>query len=189
MYYAFGKHYCIIFAKGEIKMSIGDRIALLRKREGLTQEQLADILGTTRQAISKWESEKSTPDIDYAIGIGAHFGVSMDYLLLGKENTPGSGSERTPAGNTDNSAKQTMLYRILLIAALIISILILILLPLFATMYKVHMRNLGPVYTDANMYLSEPPLSGIKYLGWFGCTGSVAGLAWTFRKKINSKGT
>ena len=66
-------------------MRIGKRLSELRKKHGFTQEQLADRLGTTRQAVSKWESEKSNPDLDYVIQMGKIFGVSMDYLLLGTE--------------------------------------------------------------------------------------------------------
>ena len=66
-------------------MAIGQRISELRKKNGLTQEQLAEELGTTRQAISKWESEKSSPDIDSVIRMGTLFDVSMDYLLLGED--------------------------------------------------------------------------------------------------------
>ena len=66
-------------------MDIGQRIMDLRKKRGMTQEHLAEVLGTTRQAVSKWESGKSAPDLDYAIAMGKYFGVSMDYLLLGVE--------------------------------------------------------------------------------------------------------
>ena len=68
-------------------MGLGKRISELRKRQGMTQEQLAQHLGTTRQAISKWESDKSEPDVATLVRLGTLFNVSMDYLLLGKEST------------------------------------------------------------------------------------------------------
>ena len=44
-------------------MNMADRIQYLRKTKGLSQEELADKVGVSRQAVSKWESEQSTPDI------------------------------------------------------------------------------------------------------------------------------
>ena len=43
-------------------MNIADRIQYLRKQNGYSQEELADKVGVSRQAVSKWESEQSTPD-------------------------------------------------------------------------------------------------------------------------------
>ena len=48
-------------------MNIADRIQSLRKIKGVSQEELADKIGVTRQAVSKWESEQSTPDIEKVI--------------------------------------------------------------------------------------------------------------------------
>lgn len=45
-------------------MNIADRIQHLRKAKGISQEELADQIGVSRQAVSKWESEQSTPDMD-----------------------------------------------------------------------------------------------------------------------------
>lgn len=45
-------------------MNLADRIQHLRKVKGISQEQLADSLGVSRQAVSKWESEQSTPDVE-----------------------------------------------------------------------------------------------------------------------------
>ena len=57
------------------------RIATLRKEKGLSQEELADILNTSRQAISKWERGEAYPDIDNLKDIATYFNVSIDYLL------------------------------------------------------------------------------------------------------------
>ena len=50
-----------------MKMTIGTKIQTLRKQRGLSQEQLAETLGVSRQAVSKWEAEQSVPDIDKII--------------------------------------------------------------------------------------------------------------------------
>ena len=57
------------------------RIAELRKNKQISQEQLADILNTSRQAVSKWERGESLPDIDKLKDLAVYFDVSIDYLL------------------------------------------------------------------------------------------------------------
>lgn len=53
----------ILSKRGVLIMNIADRIQNLRKTKGISQEELADKVGVSRQAVSKWESEQSTPDI------------------------------------------------------------------------------------------------------------------------------
>ena len=64
--------------------TMGKRISTLRKRAGLTQEQLADRLGVTPQAVSKWENDISCPDTAILPELAKVLGVSCD-VLLGKE--------------------------------------------------------------------------------------------------------
>ncbi len=68
-------------------MNISDRIQTLRKGRGISQEELADKIGVSRQAVSKWESGQSTPDIDKIILLSDYFDVTTDYLLKGIEPT------------------------------------------------------------------------------------------------------
>ncbi len=68
-----------------IRMTIADRIQTLRKSKGMSQEELADAAGVSRQAVSKWESEQSTPDIDKVVILSEIFDVTTDYLLKGIE--------------------------------------------------------------------------------------------------------
>ena len=67
-------------------MNVADRIIGLRKAKGVSQEELADIIGVSRQSVSKWESEQSIPDIDKVIIMSDYFEVSTDYILKGIEN-------------------------------------------------------------------------------------------------------
>ena len=62
-------------------MTLGEKISKLRKEYNYTQEQLADILGVSRQSISKWESDIAYPETDKLIELGKLFDCSMDYLL------------------------------------------------------------------------------------------------------------
>ena len=62
-------------------MTLGDKLTKLRKENNYTQEQLAEILGVSRQAISKWESDISYPETEKLLKLGELYGCSMDYLL------------------------------------------------------------------------------------------------------------
>ncbi len=73
-------------------MNIADKIQYLRKQNGLSQEELADKIGVSRQAVSKWESEQSTPDIEKIIAISDLFDVTTDYILKGIEPAQPSAS-------------------------------------------------------------------------------------------------
>ncbi len=66
-------------------MHVGERIQALRKLKGLSQEQLADVAGVSRQAVSKWESNQSMPDVEKIIWLSDYFAVTTDYLLKGIE--------------------------------------------------------------------------------------------------------
>lgn len=66
-------------------MTLGERIAYYRKQAGYSQEALAERLGVSRQAISKWETGEATPDAERIIALAAALGISTDTLLLGKE--------------------------------------------------------------------------------------------------------
>ena len=62
-------------------MTLGEKIARQRRELNYTQEQLADILGVSRQSISKWELDIAYPETDKLIELGKLFDCSMDYLL------------------------------------------------------------------------------------------------------------
>ena len=79
-------------------MSLGDKLAKLRKDNNYTQEQLAEILGVSRQSVSKWESDVAYPETDKLIEIGKLYNCSMDYLL--KDDV------ETARPNPDNDATQ-----------------------------------------------------------------------------------
>ena len=69
-------------------MNIADRIQQLRKAKGVSQEELADRIGVSRQAVSKWESEQATPDVEKILLLSDYFEVTTDYLLKGIEPVP-----------------------------------------------------------------------------------------------------
>ena len=67
-------------------MALPEKLYTLRKKSGLSQEQLAEALNVSRQAISKWEGGSATPESDKLLALSNYFGVSLDYLL--KDGTP-----------------------------------------------------------------------------------------------------
>ena len=78
-------------------MNIADRIQYLRKNAGISQEELAAKIGVSRQAVSKWESRQSLPDIEKIILLSEYFNVTTDYLLKGTESTCNQSKKKTDA--------------------------------------------------------------------------------------------
>ena len=60
---------------------IAEKIIVLRKRCGWTQEELAEKVGVSRQSVSKWESAQTVPDLERILLLSQLFGVSTDFLL------------------------------------------------------------------------------------------------------------
>ena len=63
--------------------TLADRIQQLRREHGLSQEQLAEKLNVSRQAVSKWESAQAQPELDKIIALSELFCVTTDYLQVG----------------------------------------------------------------------------------------------------------
>lgn len=66
-------------------MTFGDRIAIFRKAKSLSQEELANILNVSRQAVYKWEANQSTPELEKLIAMTSVFEVSLDELVTGEK--------------------------------------------------------------------------------------------------------
>lgn len=81
-------------------MVIGDKIAQLRKAASLSQEELAEAVGVSRQAVAKWETGESVPEIDRLVRIATLFAVSVDSLVRDEDPcAPGPG----PAPSVDGA--------------------------------------------------------------------------------------
>ena len=68
-----------------MNIKTANRLCELRKAHNLSQEELAEKLGVSRQAVSKWERSESSPDTDNLIQLAALYNISLDELLNGKE--------------------------------------------------------------------------------------------------------
>lgn len=68
-----------------MEMTLGKRIAMLRRQKGLKQDTLAEVLGVSPQAVSKWENDQTCPDISLLPKLAELLEVSVDELLSGKK--------------------------------------------------------------------------------------------------------
>ena len=62
-------------------MTLGTRIAALRRERGLSQEALGELVGVSRQAVSKWESDSALPDVHNCVALSRAFGITLAQLL------------------------------------------------------------------------------------------------------------
>lgn len=84
-------------------MSLGENIVRLRTEKRLTQEDLADLLGVSRQSVSKWESDASVPELDKLIRLSEVFDITVDELVKGKTL-----QREAPAGEVESrTAEET----------------------------------------------------------------------------------
>ncbi len=86
-------------------MSFRANLQYLRAQRNLTQERLAMLLGVSRQAISKWESEKAYPEMDKLLMICDLFGCTLDDLVLGDVSRPAASASAAGSSNVDSSAE------------------------------------------------------------------------------------
>lgn len=89
----FHMRHSFYYCQEECDLDFQHRLYELRRKAGLSQEELADLLGVTRQAVQKWEAGTSRPDMDNLTALAAYFNVTLDYLVLGRE---GGGSPPAP---------------------------------------------------------------------------------------------
>ena len=91
-------------------MIIAEKIMSLRKQYGWSQEELAGLVGVSRQSVSKWESAAAMPDIQKIIKLSEVFGVSVDYLLKDEMDLPESAKVASTAdiGVENDSSTRTV---------------------------------------------------------------------------------
>lgn len=150
-------------------MEFNEKLQELRKRKGLTQEELANALFVSRTAISKWESGKGYPNIDSLKAISKFFGITVDELL--------SSDELLTLAEENNKQKEDLM-RDLVFGLLDVSILLLLFLPCFAHTVNGSVQAVSLLsLTNVSLYLriiyfdfvSSSALAGILLLSLQNC--------------------
>ena len=109
-------------------MKFSERLTELRKKEGLSQEDLGYKLNVTRQTISKWELGQTTPEMDKLIEISKLFNISVDELINESENTPNQNPIMNEKQiNTDNINNRTQKNNIKIIILAIVAVVVIFL--------------------------------------------------------------
>lgn len=174
-------------------MTFGEKILNMRKARGWNQEELADRVGVTRQAVSRWESGSAKPDADKIIVICDLFGVSADYLLRDQYSGEGSAVQQEKQPATALAAKaQTMTLKqwaacgSTLIGGLVMFILKLV--HVFKdTDYYFYTAN-GNVYTGFRGFLHNEELELVWFLAVMAFAGGLLYLLiWPVIKKDKEK--
>lgn len=83
-------------------MTLHEKIYILRKKNGLSQEALAESLGVSRQSVSKWETGEATPEVSKLLSLSKLFGVTADYLLndeMEEENVSETAKNEMPSSD------------------------------------------------------------------------------------------
>ncbi len=92
-----------------MNIEIANRLQQLRKEKGYSQEELAQALGLSRQAVSKWERAESSPDTDNLICLARLYGMSLDELLNTSETTKEIREKHKKLQMKKKKQKKTML--------------------------------------------------------------------------------
>ena len=122
---------------------LSEKLYKLRKNSGLSQEQLAEKLNVSRQAISKWESGTAVPESEKLVTISNYFGVSVDYLLKDEE-------EKLIGTDSSVEEKPKMIAGIIICIAGIISMIIWGLLSIFSPEASNQMSESSMITIDGN---------------------------------------
>lgn len=86
-------------------MTLGERIKNYRQKAGLSQEQLAEKINVSRQAITKWENDSGIPDIDNLISLSKVMGLSLDELVMGEKENDISDIKRSAINQRNRNCK------------------------------------------------------------------------------------
>lgn len=123
---------------------LSDKLYKLRKNSSLSQEQLAEQLNVSRQAISKWESGTAVPESEKLVAISNYFGVSVDYLLKDEEEG------KTKATDSEIEEKTKMVAGIIICIAGIVSMVIWGLLSIFSPEASDQISDSSMITIDGN---------------------------------------
>lgn len=139
---------------------LSDKIRELRRRSGLSQEELAERIDVSRQAVSKWELGAAVPTADKLVELADFFGVSLDYLMregeaLPQAETPTAIPPEFHKGNCKRTGKRRKIAAWCLIAAALASFALIAVLCAFKALasasqsFTVHLNGVGVIVLAA----------------------------------------
>lgn len=115
-------------------MKFGEKLTELRKKEGLSQEELGYKLNVTRQTVSKWELGQTTPEMDKLVELGKIFNISVDELVNETEKTANENEVIQDAPVKDKSPRNDKKSLIIIIA--IVAIFVVVVISMFSIPFK-----------------------------------------------------
>lgn len=157
-------------------MTFGERLQQVRRAAGLSQEQLGELIGMSRQAVSKWETDQAAPDIATLALLCGVLGVSADELL-GQEAPPRRAEGAPPVGGLEECVRINAAKRCFTAGWVTAVIGVVLLIVEFFSLLVIQVVDLETThgwYSNAMEYAAKPPMPVI-----FGITGAVlaAGIA------------
>lgn len=96
---------------------IGKNIKKYRMEKGMTQDQLAEKLNVTRQAVSNWETGKTRPNLETLTALGEHFGISVEELIYGRTGRVDISPDSVPGTGKIFAATFLLFFMVLIFAA------------------------------------------------------------------------
>ncbi len=105
-------------------MTFGEKIQLLRKEKSISQEQFAEVMNVSRQAVSKWELNQSYPEVDKIIEVSNYFGVSLDDLMNDEKESPNVMDQdlEVQSLKKNSSSNFAEIYKVIILTALAIAL-------------------------------------------------------------------
>lgn len=161
-------------------MTFGQKLQKLRKQNGLSQEQLAEKLNVSRQAVSKWEMG-TIPDMENVVKIGRYFDCSLDYLMNNEMSTNNAKDENLQNPKVIN---KDVVQKGISIGCIFIGIILSCLMPLFAKLYQAfEFENTHQCFTSSYEYIFRFPLLGILLIAILFLSGGIVLLCFSIRKQ------
>lgn len=155
-------------------MSFGEKLQRLRKAQGLSQEELAARLSVTRQTISKWELDQSTPELGLLAQISDIFGVTTDYLIKKDEGGVSAGGE-CPGGAAQKKPQARLVLFIVLLCGGILGVAVIWILSLSAGQNLTIDAN-GILYSGFKAYLKAKNAGTVFYICAYAAVIGAIGL-------------
>ncbi|MBR2048082.1 MAG: helix-turn-helix transcriptional regulator [Oscillospiraceae bacterium] len=163
-------------------MTMGEKILNLRKARGWSQEELAERIGVTRQAVSRWESDSAKTDADKIIAVCDLFGVSADYLLRDTctADVDHCGTHPQPSNGLAKKAQAITIQQWAACGAALIGGLVMLALKLVYIMQDsnyVYVDSFGMGHSGYRAFLK---LEGLRLVWWLSLAALLVGVFYLF---------